>query len=273
MDFEKASATPHALGLSSVENDRELGGYQTTDGRTIKAGKLLRTAHLHALSDEDMDVLQNTYHVGTVIDFRSHPEVDAKPDIMIPGTHYVHINLFPEEFNANEDGVQVMHADDEFEMAYQMITKPFELSTFYLSIMGRTEGKEGYRRFFDELLKTDEDKAILFHCTAGKDRTGMAAAYLMAVLGVDRKTITEDYMLTNEFCQEKIEFMVQKLKERDDDPMLEVYMRSMMGVRPEIINSLFDFCEKYYGSIANYVKTYIGVTDEEIAQLKEKFLD
>ncbi len=274
MDYEKATATPHALGLSGVDNDRELGGYQTTDGRTIKAKKLLRTANLHTLTDEDVEILQNEYHVGTVIDFRSPPEATAKPDIMIPGSHYVHINLFPETMVFGEEqGEQVMHADDEFEKLYGMLQNSFELHTFYLSIMEKPDARKGYRRYFDELLALPDDRSILFHCTAGKDRTGMAAAYLMALLGVDRETLLNDYLLTNEFCQEKIEFMIQKLKERDDDPMMEVYMRAMVGVRPEIMNALFNYCEKNYGSIANYVKQYIGVSEEEVQQLKDKFLD
>jgi protein-tyrosine phosphatase len=127
-----------------------------------------------------------------------------------------------------------------------------------------------YTPFFDKLLDVPSKQALVFHCTAGKDRTGIAAALLLYALGVPYDTIVKDYEATNFYRKgENDKATAQIVKMHIDENVA----KSMMGARREYLDATFAAITKQYGSVDNYLKTQIGLDDQKIAVLKKKFLE
>ncbi|HEX3026802.1 MAG TPA: tyrosine-protein phosphatase [Clostridia bacterium] len=172
----KAKSTlPHSLGLSGVENARDLGGYRTADGKTVKMGVLLRTAALEHATANDIRILTEQYHLAQIIDFRTVKGARENPDPVINGVTETNLPIHPstKQLRPGENSSYV-----------DMVTNPKSISAF--------------RQFFTILL-SHKNRAVLFHCAAGKDRTGIASILLLSALNVDENTIIQDYLLSNEY--------------------------------------------------------------------------
>ncbi len=144
----------------------------------------------------------------------------------------------------------------------------------YAAFLSKDNGRKRFGEFFRELLALPEDRSILFHCSQGKDRTGLGAALILAVLGVDEETIIWDYMLTNEYSAESIaeeRLYLEKHLPPGEDP--EKYMIIMDQVDEETMQRGLDYMKREYGSIMGYVRDALHISDGQIAALKEKFLE
>jgi protein-tyrosine phosphatase len=144
----------------------------------------------------------------------------------------------------------------------------------YVHFLSHDVGKRGYAQMFRELLALPEGTSLLFHCTQGKDRTGCAAMLILSALGVDEETIMADYMLTNEFNADLIAEQRQQLL---DAGVAEEDLDGIMIVRdqvfPQTMRNALDWMKENYGSVRGYITQELGVTDAEIAQLQDKFLE
>jgi protein-tyrosine phosphatase len=143
----------------------------------------------------------------------------------------------------------------------------------YVEFLQGDIGKAGFREFFRVLLETPEGNAVLWHCTNGKDRTGVAAMLLLGVLNVDEETIMEDFLLTNAFFEEEISAMRAQLSEYvKDEAMLEELLVIGKGVYAPYMQNAIDYIKENYGDIPGYVKSELGLTDEDIAKLQTLYL-
>ena len=260
------------IELKDVANARELGGYKTADGRTVKSKVLLRTGRLDDMSREDEYILRNTYHVSDVIDFRMDMEIVKRniPD----GAVYHHVNIIDDSKlgkKADKGGLFEM-SPDEF---LQFIETAENLGIFgenmYITFLENEVGQSGYREFFKILLESKG--AVLWHCTSGKDRTGLAAMLILSALGVDEDTILKDYLLTNEYNYERIQKTRKYFLEKTNDEIIaEKAVLLMDGVSEKpMLNSLRHLKENY-GSIMGYINNILEISDKEIEFLREKFL-
>ena len=162
----------------SVKNIRDLGGIMTQDGHRIKEKMLIRSSALDALSPYEFDILKNEYNLNLVIDFRTTKSFVNKPDLVgsIRREHLITYKFLETQQFTHDIGCE---CDDFFLKVYRGIT----LSE---------ESKEAYAKFL-RLVLENEKGSVLFHCTSGKDRTGIASLLLLHILGVDKETIyTED---------------------------------------------------------------------------------
>ena len=142
----------------------------------------------------------------------------------------------------------------------------------YVEFLQGDIGKAGYRDFFRVLLDTPEGSAVLWHCTNGKDRTGVAAMLLLGVLNVDDETIMKDFLLTNTFFEAEISAMRNQLKAYlQDEAMLEELLVAGKGVYAPYMQNPLDYINENYGSIPNYVKTELGLTDADIVKLQNLY--
>jgi len=165
------------IKLEATDNTRDLAGYKTADGKwQIAPKRLIRSAHLGGLTANDIKTLGHDYHVKSVVDFRTPGQVKGRPDKAIPGAKMTYLSILGPHAYADGKG------DGEF---YNQ-----RLEFGYSAVMG-------YRQFLNQLL--EEPGATLFHCSSGKDRTGIAAVLIMSALGMDRKTIIDDYMLSQTY--------------------------------------------------------------------------
>ena len=267
MQFEKS------INLTSVANARELGGYVTTDGRRVKSGVLLRTANLADINAEDAAKLENVYKVGYVIDFRFETELKGFKDKEINGAKHVNIDVLQlPDSEMKKDYKKVM--SDPVVAYYE--TKRLGLidERLYINIAESDKGAAGYGKFFDVLLSADEGRAVLFHCTCGKDRTGIAAMLILGALGVDNRTILKDYTLTNEYNAETAKRITEYVKSlTDDKEVIENFAVIKAVVREKFMQNLLEHVDKTYGGVVGYLKTRLSLTDEELDRLKEKYLE
>jgi len=263
-----------SIPLNSIHNSRELGGYMTADGKTVKKGVFLRTACLNGISDEDVRVLTDTYHLGHIIDFRMPMEIAGAQDPAINGAEYHHLNVIDlTTFPAPEDETIDTGSLD----LVQSVALSEQIGAFdgrmYVGFLAMQEGKNAYAEFFRILLSADPDHAVLWHCTSGKDRTGLAAMLLLSAFGADEELIVKDYMLTNDYNAQRIAGTKQYLKAQGmDDAFIEKAVLVLDAVDECNIRAAITYLKKEYGSVVGYIRDGLGVTDEEINSLKEKYL-
>lgn len=266
---------PHSLQMEKLVNARDLAGYRSSDGRSVVSGLLLRTAALADASDRDLARLVSEYGVRTVIDLRSEDEVLQKPDPRPEGVKYVHITIMDESlFEDNKDAIERTEPPGLKEMADGLlkIAAENDMSGFYAMMLQSPVGKEGFRRFFREVLDA-EDGAVLWHCSAGKDRTGLCAALLLAALGVDTATILEDYLLTNEYCSERRDALQAELEKAGYTKEQALTVAGIMeGVDELLLQTAFASIEKSDGSLEGYLRNQIGLTDTDFSVLRSRYL-
>ncbi|WP_125567856.1 tyrosine-protein phosphatase [Companilactobacillus insicii] len=254
------------LDLEKGRNFRELGGYKTIDGQTIKYHKVLRSAGLGDLTDKDVNFLDN-YGLKTDIDFRSKEEVEKKPDRIPKGTKYLSLPVFKED----ETEASKIQGTSIPDMDYVPIDGYNHMLDAYLDMINGEQAKKAYQNFFGELLTNDNDnEVLLFHCSAGKDRTGMGAFFLMSALGVPMKTIKDDYLLTNEASKSYTDKLFSDVLKHD--PSLVDTIKALMTVNINYLKTAEDAIKQTSGSIDNYIKNELKVSDSDIKDLKKIYL-
>ena len=280
--YNEAAAPAQSILLTGVGNARELGGYKTEDGRTVRQGILLRTAKLSGATEEDLQRLVSEYHPAVVVDFRGDTEIEKNPDPEISGARNLNLQIIdeeedplPEEMAAE---VEVLIAQNGEIGKLDMLRLAIKYGTFtdqmYVDFLSSDTGKAGYRRFFDELLDLPDGRAILFHCSEGKDRTGCAAMLVLFALGADEETVMEDFLLTNVYNAALIEEDRRMLEaEGISREEMETYLPMMDQVNPAYMAAAIEWMTETCGSPRGYITQMLGVTEDEIAALRDKFLE
>ena len=132
--------------------------------------------------------------------------------------------------------------------------------------------RENYKKFFDVLLAS-ENGSTLWHCTAGKDRAGFATMLVLSALGVDKKSIFEDYLLSNKYRKSENEKTIEQVKEATNDNKQAVEnITAMREVRKSYLQTAYDTMEKEYGGVNGYLKKGLGLTNKDISNLKAIYL-
>lgn len=268
----------HSIGLTGVHNARELGGYATQDGRHVKFGKLIRTAKLSDANEDDINRLANVYHVKKDIDFRTDAECTIHPDKDIPGCTYYHYSALgtgiPQyDLNKKED----QEALAAYAKSIASLDKDGDLvdhyyKDMYKSLYTTEEGLNAYRNFFQQLLDANGE-TVLWHCTSGKDRAGNAAMLLLMALGVDKETAIQDFLNTNYYYKEDMEKTYNIVYKVTGNEKTAADFASNAGVKREWIETSFDTIEKNYGSVDNFLHKGLGLTDQDLQQLRNAYTE
>ena len=237
-------------------NFRDLGGYTTTDGHHVKWGAIYRSADISRLTPADLDTLR-ARHIFYDVDLRGVAESAQAPDRLNPGTNYI---LCPAGSDSTNTMLQRLAG---MKQGGDSLMNAFYSNTAYLTAR--------YRPFFDKLLVLPDTSALLFHCTAGKDRTGIAAALLLYALGVPYPTIQKDYVATNYYRaqdnQRSMDLMIAKLH------MNESVARALMGAEPQYLDATFDAIRRQYGSVDLFLQQQLGLDQQRLTLLRQKFLE
>ena len=273
-----------SIDMKGIGNARELGGYISKDGRQVKHGMLLRTAGLSNATESDLRLLSEKYHVETVVDLRMDAEVIQSPDPELQGAENVHISILDEKEMESEMKKQNPALYEKFLKAQQELDLiPLLISSvdmgivsdrLYIDFVSSESGKNGYRDLFENLRSLSPGRALLFHCTQGKDRTGVAAMLILAALEVSEETILRDYMLTNTYNEALIlkerEMLKRKMIKETD---IDRYLSAMDQVDSRYMENVLLYLKKEYGSVRNYILKELGQTEENLEELKKKFLE
>ena len=248
------------LPMQGARNMRDLGGYVTADGRSVKHGRLIRSAELSGLTAADQQYLAD--RVATIVDLRTTVERTDHPTPEIAGVANVHLPIFEQGGHDNNITRAVAAAEQgELEEA-PMLEVNREFVTSKLA-------STSYRALVDAILAAPADKAVLWHCTAGKDRTGMAALILLAALGVPESVIYDDYLETNQHLAAYVDQIVAAI----DNPIEAEVVRSFWVAKRSYLDAALDDIRIRYGSMANYLESGIGIDDVKLGALKAALLD
>ena len=240
--------------LEGQHNFRDLGGIPTKDGRIIKSGLLFRSGDLHSITDEDVRMLEEI-GLEMIIDFRSPREYGHRPNRKIPGVKEIkHIPIYdaPREFAAhyieenNEEGLK------------HLLTA--EYSRIILTYSAE------YSHFLYEVAHNPHIP-LVYQCSAGKDRTGLASIFLLTALGVDLEDSLKDYFRTNLFARVHAHEIIGILNSNGHNGEL---MRPMLEVREEYIDAAFNTIYNRFGNLENFVFNELGA---ETKLLRERFLE
>lgn len=264
----------HSIGLYDVQNARDLGGYKTIDGRTVKTGLLIRSGRLSNASKEDIHILKDLYHLNAVVDFRIIRERIDSPDVKIDGVTYYTLPLVDDK-SPMVGGVHKRSANNQNPLSYfiDVIKQGHGKSDMYVKLFKSERFQKGMTSFFQILLNSDGEHSILWHCAAGKDRAGSAAALTLLALGVDKETVLTDFDLSNIAYNEWIQKRLTQVSRITRDPEILTVVRSLSGVNVDYMRNAIDATILDYGSIENYLEVCMNVTKEDIAKLKDMYLE
>lgn len=252
------------LRLSGAKNFRDLGGYQTMDGRAVRWGLLYRSDSLHKLTGADLRYL-STLHLDRIIDFRSTYEKNLEPDRLPEElqSRFVHIPILDSSTglfqNSREEFVKVIPT---IEAANFMVNTNIELATRFTAEM---------RRYID-ILFSSNGRPVLFHCAAGKDRTGFAAAIFLRLMGVPQETVMEDYLLTNQYFLSAYRWTLRFMRLVKGRQFAKT-VREFMITQPAYLGAAFRAIDETYGSFECYVNDGLGLTETDVIRLQSLYLE
>lgn len=250
-----ADSTQRLVHVRGALNFRDVGGYKTTDGKQVRWNRVFRSASIQKLTSTDMDTMQ-ARHIYTVIDFRGKQESAQAPDRLLPHTDYT---LSPA---GSDDGM----------MSKERMAESFKGDGFLEEFYGKGGVRyfgERYRPLFQKLLTLNDTTALLYHCTGGRDRTGMATALFLYTLGVPRETINQDFVASNTYLKPMMGRMMQPLA--DQTGMTVEQLNKKMELHPGLLDTFFDTLKSSYGSVEAFLQKEMGIGDPEIKILKEKY--
>lgn len=255
------------IPFDGAGNLRDLGGYRTADGRSVRWGVLYRSDHLSRLSARDLRQFRR-FDLAVLVDFRNTAEKAESPNRLPPGhgIRLVELPLFDDEAtNALGTTLRARIARGDLEgidVSALMIEANQRLVTEFTSV---------YRQFMAELLAA-RGAPLLFHCTAGKDRTGFAAAIVLRLLGVPEEAIIADYLLSRDYslaARRRDLLLLRLLK----GPALTSLVRSIFGVEAAYLKAAFTAIDQVYGSFAAYARDGLGLSEGDITRLQEYLLE
>ncbi len=257
------------IALEGTPNFRDIGGYETTDGRFVQWGLVYRTGVLSYLTASDFEYLRQL-GVRVVCDFRTHQENEQAPEKWVPdsGATMISLPIGPgggKSPTASFEQLAQEHAS--VEQFQQLMERTYAGFVFQFS--------PEYARVFAELKQ--DHLPLVYHCTGGKDRTGIFTALLLRVLGVPQQTILEDYELTSKYLMSPDDKTVasQKLRAQVENMMKTLtpeQRQVLMDSGPEYLNAAFTAIDKRYGSFDNYRREALGVTDADVLALRTRLL-
>lgn len=242
------------IALPGTTNFRDLGGYIGHQGQRVRWRKLFRSDHLAGLTPEALRTLQSL-RVQRSADFRGQHER------MVDGYEWqgLHTHLLTVEPTVVQKAIAMIHAGGSLSVPE---TVGLMQETYRHFVRDNTAQ---FAQLFQLLLQ--DDAPIVFHCTAGKDRTGWAAALILEVLGVARADIEQDYLLTNQYYQ-RPEAMATRAAQAVPMNVLQVLWR----VQPEFLHSAYDMVAREYGGMPTYLREVMQLDDAAQAALRARYL-
>lgn len=255
------------IPLENLPNTRDLGGMETTDGRHIIPGKLLRSGALADAAQADKQILLRNYHLKTVVDFRTELERNEMPDPQWEGVTNIFHPVTSEEVMGitREKGgfAGLLEIGDKAEAVMMRL---------YPNLVCNEFSRKQYAEFLRMVLR-QEDGAILWHCSAGKDRAGMGTALLLFAFGVPETVIREDYMRTNTYLKEDNERLLHMLAQAYGADQAQLNgVRVIFETREVFFESAVNAIRSEYGDMETYFKRGLGLTEDELNGLRAKYL-
>ncbi|MEV7415829.1 tyrosine-protein phosphatase [Streptomyces sp. NPDC089919] len=264
--------TATAAPSTTVANLRDLGGTPLSGGGSVRRGLVLRSGQLDRL-DLAADPVVAALGLRTVLDFRTDAERHDHPDRVPAGARLLVADVLADKVNSGEmpAAAQLKHllADPivaERELGGGRVEKLFEQT--YRSFVSSGSGRAAYRTLLTELADPAAGP-LLFHCTAGKDRTGWAATVLLTLLGADEETVMAEYLSVNPAVRQAFAPMIEGFAASGGNPDIAL---ALIGVVPSYLAAALDEVAVRYGSMEKYVREGLEVSDEAVAAIRARLV-
>jgi protein-tyrosine phosphatase len=257
----KTTISERRVPLEGSVNFRDLGGYETVDGRRVKWGLVFRSDNLGRLTDRDVAFLQRM-GIRLVCDFRTVAEAKKLPD------------QFPRDGRAKYLHLPIRHGEFDPADTFERIQKgDIEWMTEEFMIKGYIKNIDNFAPVWSTLFKCLSDRSsrpIVFHCTGGKDRAGVCAALILLTLGVPEETVITDHGLSNVYITGVLEKIYARIRSAGVDPR---QVSSYFTAPQNAIVAFIDHIRQTYGSAAGYLRKKAGIEQKVIDQLKKDLLE
>ncbi len=262
--------------LEGTHNFRDMGGYQTADGRKVKYGIIFRSYELTSLTEQDLAAVQ-TLNIKTIFDYRDDYEAQKKPDPVFAGVKNIRIAAIQADqaSRVNISG-NAGNADRNQHVIVDMVKngffKQFRADTLMMELYTKLPlGNPSYKRLM-EMIQHSDNLGLLHHCTAGKDRTGVGAALILLALGVPEETVMKDYLLTNETMKGFNRKLLSQLAEHVNEVELR-NIEHLFGVKGQFMEAAFGSIKKTYGNVDTYFSEEFGLTNQRREALQSMCLE
>lgn len=254
------------IPLLNTNNFRDIGGYPTADSQVVKWGRIFRADKLDRLSDDDQHKL---IHLGVKvdIDLRSADEINVHPDRLPDQVRYLSDPVFAVDITESAKNVRSLDP--------ALLDKPLagrhHMQAVYHKMVTREDSLLAFQKVFAELL--NNDGGILFHCTAGKDRTGMTAYFILRALGVSPETSQKDYLLTNVALENFVNGQQAVLRAAGrSETAIDNYV-ALWSADRSYLNSALSTIKENYQNIDNFLHDGLKLSDDDIQQLRHTYLE
>jgi protein-tyrosine phosphatase len=246
-----------------IMNFRDLGGYETADHHHVQKGLFYRSAGLYFFTEEEKQAF-TTLGIRFILDLRTSSEAAAHPDPIFPSIRMVRhsgvVSKGGEEIDFSPKGMgQIGQAGKE---QYEALLSYYEKMPYQ---------NEAFHVLFHEI--DENNLPIVFHCATGKDRTGVAAMLILLLLGVDRETVLQDYLLSNTYRAEDIAHIRKEKEANLQDPYGKKLIMMQAGVLEEVGNAVLDSIFKTDGSPENYFRKEYGYDETKIMEFRQRFTE
>jgi protein-tyrosine phosphatase len=243
------------LPLEKTYNFRDIGGYRTIDNRRMRWGGVYRSAHLAELTDVDHDLLEQI-GIKLVCDFRTIEEAENQPDRLPPdgSMEHRHMPIAHGKFDPAEAIGRIRKGDISW------LTDDFMTNNYLKQI----DDFAGLWKQFFEFLMDRKNRPLVFHCTAGKDRTGVCAALILLAAGVPESTVIADHALSNSYNAPVIRRIQHEIRKFGIDPD---DMRSYLSAPREAMVAVVSHLRKDYGSAKDYLVDKAGIDRQDLEEL------
>lgn len=254
-------AAERELPLAKGSNFRDLGGYVGAGGKTVRWGKVFRSGALPLLTEEDYALLGGL-DIGTIVDLRSLEEREVAGTLL-------------------DDRTGALFVSNDYSLKPLMANMGTMKGEYVYTGMEKLLAPQ-YRSLFKRLLA--DDGAVMYHCSAGQDRTGIASALILSALGVDRATILADYHLSTQLRRPQNELPPLDPADHPNNPIVQYYAAAAKkpgGIKAEPLYSasgqshlaqFFEVIDRDYGGVEGYLAT-LGITPVDVARLRALYLE
>lgn len=250
------------ISFAGIINARDLGGLTTIEGKTIRKGLLLRTANLSQATEADLSKLRQDYRLSAVIDLRTAVERKERPDRIPEGVEYRIIPIFDEAIAG------ITREGDT--------PSPFSLPdmvSLYRTMIIAEPCRAALHEVLTAIFAHDFEKgAVLWHCTAGKDRGGIVSSLVLAALGVSREEIMKDYAVNaDEFIVQADALYRRALRSGRPEPVAAA-ARDVFLALPKYMESAFRAIDEEYSSSESYLTRGLQIPETVLKEFRNKML-
>ena len=261
------------IKLQGAKNARDLCDIPCINGRKIKKGRIIRSSNLSNLTDSDIDFLK-CYGLNAIVDFRTEAEVKKAPDKEIDGVEW-HFNpiiraltLGTTRRDSYKRSLEEIFLDFTVELGE---TAPEWLADLYIPLVSDEFSLTNYRHFLD-ILKENKEGAVLYHCSAGKDRVGVGTMLILLILGAKYEDILEDYLITNKSYQATIDGAIRLGRERGVSQGILDAVSAVNGVITGFLNKAYEIIMSH-GSVEAFLENSLGIDEKYIQEFRSNYLE